>query len=74
MYKIWILMMLIIGVFAQFRPQFAGNTFNPQRTTNQYVPPQSVGGCFQSSGGHVKMQETYHNPQSIGGCLQSQGG
>jgi hypothetical protein len=80
MYKIWILMMLIIGVFAQFRPinlngpQIVGNTFNPQRTTYQYVPPQSVGGGFQSSGGHVKMHETYHNPQSIGGGFQSKGG
>jgi hypothetical protein len=80
MYKIWILMMLIIGVFAQFRPinlngpQITGNTFNPQRTTHQYVPPQSVGGGFQSRGGHVKMHETYHAPQSIGGGFQSQGG
>jgi len=80
MYKIWILMMLIIGVFAQFRPinlngpQIVGNTFNPQRTTYQYVPPQSVGGGFQSSGGHVKMLETYHAPQSIGGGFQSKGG
>ena len=38
MYKIWILMMLIIGVFAQFRqinlngPQITGNTFNPDNT------------------------------------------
>ena len=74
MYKIWILMMLIIGVFAQFRPQITCNTFNPQRTTYQYVPPQSVGGGFQSRGGHVKMHETYHAPQSIGGGFQSQGG
>ena len=80
MYKIWILMMLIIGVFAQFRPinlngpQITGNTFNSQRTTHQYVPPQSVGGGFQSSGGHVKMHETYHAPQSIGGGFQSRGG
>ena len=96
MYKIWILMMLIIGVFAQFRPinlngpqlgvlaqfrpinlngpQLADNTFNPQRTTYQYVPPQSVGGGFQSCGGYVKMLETYHAPQSIGGGFQSKGG
>lgn len=80
MFKICILMMLIIGVFAQFRPinlngpQLANNIFNPQRTTHQYVPPQSIGGGFQSHGGHVKMHETYHAPQSIGGGFQSQGG
>ena len=82
-YKIWILMMLImmlIGVSAQFRainlngPQIVGNMFNPQRTTHQYIPPQSVGGGFQSRGDYVKMHETYHAPQSIGGGFQSQGG
>lgn len=71
---------LIIGVFSQFRPinlngpQITQNTFNPQRTTYQYIPPQSVGGGFHSSGGHVKMHETYHGVQSIGGMLQSQAG
>ena len=62
---ICILMMLIINVFAHF---------NNVRTTYQYIPPQSIGGGFQSRGGYVKMIETYHAPQSIGGGFQSQGG
>lgn len=57
--------MLFISVTTQF---------SSQRTTHQYIPPQSIGGGFQSSGGHVKMIETYHAPQSIGGGFQSQGG
>ena len=62
---ICILMMLSINVFAQF---------NNVRNTYQYIPPQSIGGGFQSRGGYVKMIETYHAPQSIGGGFQSQGG
>ena len=79
MYKL-ILLALIIGSSAQFRqinlngPQINSNTFNNQRTTYQYIAPQSIGGGFQSSGGYVKMHETYHAPRSIGGGFQSQGG
>lgn len=46
---------------------------HPQRTTYEYVPPQSVGGGFQSRG-YVKMHETYHAPQSVGGGFQSKRG
>ena len=79
MYKL-ILLALIISSYAQFRqinlngPQISGNAFNNQRTTYQYIPPQSIGGGFQYQSGYVKMLETYHAPKSIGGGFQSPGG
>ena len=76
----YILLALIICSSAQFRqvnldgPRIISNTFINQRTTHQYVAPQSIGGGFQSQGGYVKMVETYHAPRSIGGGFQSAGG
>ena len=75
-----IFLALIMSSYAQFRqinlngPQISGNAFNNQRTTYQYVAPQSIGGGFQSQGAYVKMLETYHAPKSIGGGFQSPDG
>ena len=76
-----IFLALIISSYAQFNkqinlngPQIRSNEFNHQRTTYQYIPPQSIGGGFQSQGGYVKMLETYDSPKSIGGGFQSPGG
>jgi hypothetical protein len=67
--------MLLIGAFGQINgPRIVSIGFNPQRTTYQYVQPQSIGGGLQSRGGYVKMHETYHEPRSVGGGLQSRGG
>jgi len=78
MIKIIAFMLLFMCAFAQLNnnQQIRGNNmlFNSHRTTFDSVKPQSIGGGFQSRGGHVKMHETYHPPQSIGGGFQSSGG